>query len=114
MSLVMSWLARSHRRPRPTSQGRQLLHPPSTLILGLACLFVFAGLAVVSNVLANKTTTWWTTAAFIGFALMAVPLIADYFLARHHFPTRGWPTASSPVLDVIFAGPICARYATRL
>jgi Bacterial PH domain len=89
MSLVMGWLARSRRRPRPTSQQRDLVHPASTLIIGLACLGLFAGLAVVSNVFANKTTTWWTTAAFLAFALMAVVLIADYFLARHHVSDDG-------------------------
>ena len=57
MSLVMGWLARSRRRPRPTSEQRNLVHPPSTLIIGLACFALFAGLAVVSNVFANKTTT---------------------------------------------------------
>ena len=89
MSLVMGWLARSRLRPRPTSKDHQLLHPPSTLIVGLVCFLLFAGLAVVSNAFANETTTWWTTAAFLGFSLMSVPLIADYFLARYQVSDDG-------------------------
>lgn len=89
MSLVMGWLAKSRHRPRPDSQRRELAHPPSTLIIGLVCLVFFTGLAILSNVYANKTTTWWTTATFVGFALLAVPLIAEYFLARHEVSEEG-------------------------
>src|SRR5262245_23080208 len=89
MSLVMGWLARSRHRARPAAQQRELAHPPSTLILGLVCFVFFAGIAVVSNVYANKTTTWWTTAIFVGFALMAVPMMVDYFVARHKVSEEG-------------------------
>ena len=89
MSLVMGWLARSRHRARPAAHQRELAHPPSTLILGLACFVFFSGIAVVSNVYANKTTTWWTTAIFVGFALMAVPMIVDYFVAQHKVSEEG-------------------------
>jgi len=39
------------------------------LIAGAACFLFFAGLAVVSNVVPNETTTWWTTSIFVGFAM---------------------------------------------
>src|SRR5262245_61275729 len=89
MALVMGWVARSRHRSRPASDQRELRHPPSTLILGLVCFIFFAGIAIVSNVFPNKTTTWWTTAIFIGFALMAVPMISDYFLSRHKVSEDG-------------------------
>jgi hypothetical protein len=65
MAIVMGWLARSRLRARPASDTRRLVHPASTLIVGLVAFAFFAGLAVVSNVVPNKTTTWWTTAVFV-------------------------------------------------
>jgi len=89
MALVMGWLARSRQRPRPASRERELVHPPSTLIMGLVCFGLFAGMAILSNVYRNKTTTWWTTAIFVGFALLSVPMITDYFIGRHRVSEDG-------------------------
>ena len=89
MSLIMGWVARNRMRPRPASCDQHLRHPVSTLIIGLACFLLFAGIAVISNVFANKTTSWWTTAIFAGFALLALPVIGDYFAARHEVSQEG-------------------------
>jgi hypothetical protein len=89
MSLIMGWVARSRTRPRPAGCDRQLRHPVSTLIIGLAGFLLFAAIAVISNVFANKTTSWWTTAIFVGFALLALPVIGDYFAARHEVTREG-------------------------
>ena len=89
MSLVMGWLARSRHRERPPSEQRELKHPPGMLIMGLVCFGLFAGAAIVSNVFPNKSVTWWTTAIFVGFALLSAPMIADYFLARHTVSEQG-------------------------
>ncbi|PYL83886.1 MAG: hypothetical protein DMF23_08025 [Verrucomicrobia bacterium] len=75
MSLVMGWVARSRMRPRPACCDQQLRHPVSTLIIGLAGFLLFAAIAVISNVFSNKTTSWWTTAIFLGFALLALPVV---------------------------------------
>jgi hypothetical protein len=89
MSLVMGWVARSRSRPRPVGSTNRLHHPKSTLIIGLAGLLLFTAIAVVSNVYANATTHWWTTAIFVGFALLAVPIIGDYFAAQHEVSPEG-------------------------
>jgi hypothetical protein len=89
MALVMGWLGRSRFRARPTSDARKLAHPPSTLIVGLICFGFFAGIAIVSNVFPNKTTTWWTTAVFFGFALLSAPMVIDYFMAKHEVSDEG-------------------------
>jgi hypothetical protein len=89
MALVMAWIASSRLRPRPPTDVRRLVHPPSTLIIGLAGFLFFAGIAVLSNVFANRTTTWWTTATFTGFALLSLLLVADYALARHEVSEAG-------------------------
>jgi len=89
MSLIMGWVARSRGRTRPVSDARRLQHPPSTLIIGLACFLFFAAIAVVSNIYANATTHWWTTAVFVGFALLALPVLGDYFAARHEVSEDG-------------------------
>ncbi|HEY7041339.1 MAG TPA: hypothetical protein VID28_20900 [Methylomirabilota bacterium] len=89
VALVMAWVARSRHRARPTSEARRLAHPPSTLIIGLVVFALFAGIAVVSNVYANKTTTWLTTTVFLGFAALALWLVVDYFVARHEVSDAG-------------------------
>ena len=60
-----------------------------TLIIGLAGFLLFAAIAVVSNLFANATTSWWTTGIFVGFALMALPITGDYFAARHEVSEEG-------------------------
>jgi len=89
MSLVMGWLGRSRFRDRLNLDARRLEHPPSTLIIGLMCFGFFAGIAIVSNVVPNKTTTWWTTTIFVGFALLSVPMVIDYFMATHEVSEAG-------------------------
>jgi len=89
MTAVMGWLARSRLRPRPSSEGRQVRHPVSTLILGLIGFTFFAGIAILSNVYANRTTTIYTTLTFVGFALLSLPLVADYVFARHEASEQG-------------------------
>ena len=85
----MAWVARSRGRTRPASDAHRLHHPPSTLIIGIAGFLFFAAIAVVSNVYANATTHWWTTAIFVGFALLALPVLGDYFAARHEVSEEG-------------------------
>ena len=89
MAFAMGWIARSRSKRRPESQPARMHHPVSTLIIGLACFAFFGGIAIISNVYSNKTTTWWTTAIFIGFAFVSVPIMADYFLARHNLSAEG-------------------------
>jgi hypothetical protein len=89
MAVVMAWIARSRLRSRTASQARLLVHPPSTLVVGLVGFALFAGSAVVSNVYANKTTTVLTTAVFLGFAALSLLVVADYFLAKHEVTNEG-------------------------
>ena len=89
MSLVMGWIARSRSKPRAEGCRNCLQHPLSTLIIGLAGFGFFAGIAVLSNVYSNATTTWLTTTVFVGFALLALPIIGDYFAARHSVSAEG-------------------------
>src|SRR5438874_3359859 len=89
MSLIMGWVARSRRQPRAAEYARRLQHPPSTLIIGLVSFLLFAAIAVISNVFANATTSWKTTTIFVGFALLALPILGDYFAARHELSEEG-------------------------
>ena len=89
MSLIMGWVARSRRQHRPAGYARRLQHPLSTLIIGLVSFLFFAAIAVISNVFANATTTWLTTTVFVGFALLALPIVSDYFAARHEVSEEG-------------------------
>ena len=89
MSLIMGWMARSRMRSRAAASTFRLNHSLSTLIIGLVGFGFFSAIAVLSNVYANKTTTWATTATFVGFALLALPIIGDYFAARHEVSEDG-------------------------
>src|SRR5437762_13560619 len=89
MSLIMGWVARSRRQPRAVGYARRLQHLPSTLIIGLVCLSFSAGIAVISNVYANATTTCLTTTVFAGFALLPLPTESVYFAARHEASEEG-------------------------
>jgi PH (Pleckstrin Homology) domain-containing protein len=89
MAIVMGWVAPSRHRARPVSEARRLVHPPSTLIIGLTVFAFFFGIAIVSNVYANKTATALTTAVFLGFAALALWLVVDYVVARHEVSDEG-------------------------
>jgi hypothetical protein len=106
MVLVMGWVARSRLRARPPSDSRRLVHPPSTLVIALIGFPFFAGIAVVSNIFANRTTTWWTTTGFMGFALLSFAVVADYFLSRHEVSEDGL-SYGSPVGAVTSNGRTC-------
>ena len=89
MSLVMAWIQRSRLKERSPDNANKLHHPISTLIVGCICFLFFTALAVISNVVPNETTTWWTTLTFVGFALFSFPIILDYLRARHELKESG-------------------------
>lgn len=91
MVVVMSWVARSRLRNRPESERNILRHPVnSTLVIGGAGAVFFFGIAIISNTIGkNPTATVWTTLLFVGFGISSVPLIADYFFARHRVSDQG-------------------------
>ncbi|TXH77398.1 MAG: hypothetical protein E6Q88_01395 [Lysobacteraceae bacterium] len=89
MIAVMGWLGRARLKPRPVHEAGSLRHPRATLIIGLVTFGFFAALTVLSNLFPNDTATWWTTAIFVGFALMGVPLIIEYVYARHAVSAAG-------------------------
>jgi hypothetical protein len=92
IALVMGWLGRSRVRARPAADARRMVHPPGVLIVGLICFAFFAGITVVSNLYPNDTATWWTTAVFVGFALLALSLMMAFFLERHDVSDEGVAT----------------------
>ena len=84
MAVVMGWMARSRLRSRPKDESRTLRHPMSTLAIGVVGAAFFFGIAIVSNTIGkNPTSTIWTTLTFVFFGTMSLPIVADYFFARH-------------------------------
>jgi hypothetical protein len=84
MAVVMAWVARSRLRTRPNDEAQTLRHPMSTLAIGFVGAAFFFGIAIVSNTVGkNPTSTIWTTLVFIFLGAMSLPMIADYFFARH-------------------------------
>ncbi len=88
ISAVMRWAAKSRQKTRKMSEDRLLAHPSSTLIIGLVTFILFGGVAIISNVY-DATTSWWVTTILVGFALLSVPMIADYFFCRHEVSDVG-------------------------
>lgn len=90
MTIVMGWVARSRLRERPDSERYTLKHPISTLVIGVVGAVFFFGIAIISNTIGkNPTSTVWTTILFVAFGLASVPMIADYFFARHRVSDSG-------------------------
>jgi len=89
MGAIMAWLARSRARTRPAADAQRLTHPRSTLIVGLACSFLFSGVALASALWPGKTGSPGISLAFLAFAALGVPLILDYRNARHTLTEDG-------------------------
>jgi small-conductance mechanosensitive channel len=89
MAFVMGWVAKSRHRSRPESEARRLVHPPSTLIIGLVSLAFFSAIAAIATFCADKTTALPVTALFLGFAALALVIIAEYFRAWHEVSDEG-------------------------
>lgn len=90
MAAVMGWVARSRMKQRPEQLGDDMRHPPSTLVIGIVGFVLFAALGVISNTIGkNETTSVWTDLLFLFFSLMSLPMIGDYFLARHRLTPDG-------------------------
>ena len=90
MTLVMWWVSRSQTRARPKADQQLLQIPSSALVLALVCALFFFGLAIISNTIGkNETTSIWTTLIFVGFGVLSLFLIAEYFFARHRVFDQG-------------------------
>jgi hypothetical protein len=77
-------------RKRADAELQTLRHPPSTLLIGVVGAVFFFGLAIISNTVGkNPTATIWTTLAFIAFGVASLPIVADYFFARHSVSESG-------------------------
>jgi hypothetical protein len=79
---VMGWLGRSRMAAAPPAPGTLRL-PRSVAILGAVCRGFFVALLVLSHVYANGTEGPFTDLVFGGFALLSLPMLLDYWFARH-------------------------------
>jgi hypothetical protein len=89
MSLVMGWLARTRLRARAGQSSNLLRHPRSLLIVGLVCSGFFLALAVLSQLYPGKSGSPAVSLTFLGFALLGVPVIAEYLRVRHELESDG-------------------------
>jgi len=89
MGAIMAWLARNRTRTRAPADAQRLVHPRSTLIIGLTGSLLFGGVALASALWPGKTGSLGISLAFLGFAALGVPLILDYRNARHTLTEDG-------------------------
>jgi hypothetical protein len=87
--IILRWFMKEQIKERTTEESGLLRLPRGVLIVGLTCLLGFSALAIISNIISNKTTTAWTTAGFLSFALLGLYLVAVYFLERHEVSEHG-------------------------
>ncbi|PNB72046.1 hypothetical protein C1X30_34750, partial [Pseudomonas sp. FW305-BF6] len=73
--IILRWLMKEQIKERTTEESGLLRLPRGVLIVGLTCLLGFSALAIISNIISNKTTTAWTTAGFLSFALLGLYLV---------------------------------------
>jgi hypothetical protein len=88
MSLVMGALARSRNKVRLPMDENKLVHPRSTLILGVVCSGFFVSAAILSVAFIEKGG-WGFAIFFLAFSLLGAPIIVDYYLARHELTGDG-------------------------
>lgn len=86
---IMRWLRRSGTQKRPPEEACKLKYPSFWLFSGLGGFVCFAGVAILSNVFRNKTTTWYTTTTFIVFALLSLFCMIDYFITIYNVSDVG-------------------------
>lgn len=82
MAVVMGWLGRSRRRTEPATPTGDLQHPLAILIIGLVGSAIFVAFAVLAYIYA-KPEERWVSAFFLLFVVLCLPLLLDYFNARH-------------------------------
>jgi tetratricopeptide (TPR) repeat protein len=87
--LIMGWMAASRHRARPAGDAHRLMHPPSTLIVGLVGFAFFILLAIASNLYSSGRANVITTGVFVGFAMLSLATIAEYFFVRHELTPDG-------------------------
>jgi hypothetical protein len=89
MAQVMGWMSRGRFRARPVLKAHLLVHPPSTLVLGLFGFGMFAGMALYISLFPDDTTTWRLPALLMCFALFFTPLVLGFVVERHEVTDDG-------------------------
>ena len=89
MSVAITWLGRSRRKPRPPEERNVLRHPASVLVTGILSFGLFAGIIVIMHLYPNRTVTPVTTGIFVFFAAITLPMLSAYFLERSRLSEDG-------------------------
>lgn len=83
MTLVMGWISKSRLKERPESEQYLLVPPLLFLFIGLVGFLLFAGVPIGLHFFTDENIKPIQTGIFIGFSLMCLLLVFEYFLARH-------------------------------
>lgn len=88
MSLVASWVARARKAARPAGTALVLVHPPTTLIIGVVGTAFFGSLAVVSASFV-EADEWWVPFVFMGFVPISAAMLVEAVRVRHELTDAG-------------------------
>lgn len=87
LSLFWGWIAHSRRASKRGGTHR-LVHPLSTLIVGLLGSGFFVVLALAANLSADPPSPA-VTLAFLAFALLGLPIVLAFFFETHEVSATG-------------------------
>lgn len=89
MTIVMGWLAGSRAQDPAAQSGKALVHPRTTLIIGLVCTGLFLVIAALSAIFPGKTGSPLVTLFFLTFAALGFLMILEYRNGRHTLTPEG-------------------------
>lgn len=89
MSVVMGALGRARLRPRAESERGDLVHPTSTLVVGVVCSGFFMLLAVLCLIFPGKDGGPLISVFFMAFSTLGLLMIAEYTRSRHRVEPEG-------------------------
>lgn len=82
MALFMGWLGKRRVRRRREDQLGRLVHPVSTLVIGVLVTVMLLGLGLAILMFEPQASAWLPIAVIL-LSLTSLPLIAAYFLEEH-------------------------------
>lgn len=88
MMLVAWGLARARKAARPSGTALVLVHPATTLIIGIVGIAFFGILSVVSAYYMDADE-WWVPVGFMGFVLVGAVTLGEAVRVRHELTDTG-------------------------
>lgn len=116
MAAVGGWLGRARMKARPMAESRVLVHPRSTLIIGVACTVIFAAFTVLALTRMNDAAPLFIFLLFGGFLLGSLLVIREYYVVRVEVSESGmtWRKLSGARKELKWVDVKTVRYSNSM